>query len=206
MVRGQGGGSARTTSRLPNGLRRGPRWRWTPPRLYEERGRVAPCSGAACVPPLAARHRRRGAWRARYRPAPSTSTSAATSTTSRLGRSTGCSRLVTSAARASRRPSLPGRTRQSIRTAAHFDRRSGCCSMSPSNTVFRRDIPNQFVTVVCLRPAWPTARARRPWSRGRRAPRADVVRCRRRVEQLDVGRHVAGMVADVEYPAGPRPS
>ncbi|MGW7686315.1 PP2C family protein-serine/threonine phosphatase [Kribbella sp. NPDC054772] len=45
---------------------------------------------------------------------------------------------------------LTGRTRQSIRTAAHFERDPGAL-MSALSSVFHNDVSNRFVTLVCLR-------------------------------------------------------
>jgi serine phosphatase RsbU (regulator of sigma subunit) len=92
---------------------------------------------------------------------------------------------------------LTGRTRQSIRTAACFDRRPEVL-LGALNTVLFDEHTRQFVTVVC-------ARMRRCQGHlefdvaaaGHPAP--IVLRAGGRVEQVDVYGTAAGMVADVEY-------
>jgi sigma-B regulation protein RsbU (phosphoserine phosphatase) len=92
---------------------------------------------------------------------------------------------------------LTGRTRQSIRTAAYFDRRPEVL-LGALNTVLFDEHTRQFVTVVC-------ARMRRCLGHlefdvaaaGHPAP--IVLRAGGRVEQVDVYGTAAGMVADVEY-------
>jgi serine phosphatase RsbU (regulator of sigma subunit) len=92
---------------------------------------------------------------------------------------------------------LTGRTRQSIRTAAYFDRRPEVL-LGALNTVLFDEHTRQFVTVVC-------ARMRRCLGHlefdvaaaGHPAP--IVLRAGGRVEHVDVYGTAAGMVADVEY-------
>ncbi len=92
---------------------------------------------------------------------------------------------------------LTGRTRQSIRTAAYFDRRPEVL-LGVLNSVLFDEHTRQFVTVVC-------ARMRRCQGHlefdvaaaGHPAP--IVLRAGGRVEQVDVYGTAAGMVADVEY-------
>ncbi|GAA1603203.1 PP2C family protein-serine/threonine phosphatase [Kribbella sancticallisti] len=95
---------------------------------------------------------------------------------------------------------LTGRARQSIRTAAHFERQPGAL-LSAFNTVFASDASDRFITLVCLR--------LRPADDGRSM---DVeiavaghsgpvlVRADGRVEQLEIGGTVAGVIPDVDYP------
>jgi serine phosphatase RsbU (regulator of sigma subunit) len=92
---------------------------------------------------------------------------------------------------------LTGRTRQSIRTAAYFDRRPEVL-LGALNKVLFDEHTRQFVTVVC-------ARMRRDREHltfdvaaaGHPAP--IVLRAGGRVEQVDVYGTAAGMVAEVEY-------
>lgn len=94
---------------------------------------------------------------------------------------------------------LTGRARQSIRTAAHFERRPGAL-LSAFNTVFSQDPSNRFITLVCLRI--------RPGADGLSAD-VDIavaghagpvlVRADGTAEQLPIDGTVAGVVPDVDY-------
>ncbi len=94
---------------------------------------------------------------------------------------------------------LTGRARQSVRTAAHFERRPGAL-LSAFNTVFTQDPSNRFITLVCLRI--------RPAADGLSAD-VDIavaghagpvlVRADGSAEQLPIEGTVAGVVPDVEY-------
>jgi serine phosphatase RsbU (regulator of sigma subunit) len=94
---------------------------------------------------------------------------------------------------------LTGRARQSIRTAAHFERDPGAL-MSALSSVFHNDVSNRFVTLVCLR-----LRAG-----GEGALTVDVavaghappllVRSGGGVDEIEADGAVLGVVADEEYP------
>ncbi|WP_082968903.1 PP2C family protein-serine/threonine phosphatase [Mycobacterium sp. E2699] len=93
---------------------------------------------------------------------------------------------------------LNGRARQSVRTAAHFDRRPEAV-LGALNAVLCDEATAQFVTVVC-------ARMRRAADGGLRVdlasaghPKPIVLRADGRVEQVDVGGTAAGMVARLAY-------
>ncbi|ONI73907.1 serine/threonine protein phosphatase [Kribbella sp. ALI-6-A] len=95
---------------------------------------------------------------------------------------------------------LTGRARQSIRTAAHFEREPGAL-LAAFNTVFSQDTSNRFITLVCLR--------MRPAADGSSAE-VDIavaghagpvlVRADGRTEQLPIEGTVAGVVPRVDYP------
>jgi phosphoserine phosphatase RsbU/P len=93
---------------------------------------------------------------------------------------------------------LTGRTRQSIRTAAYFDRRPAAL-LHALNTVLHDAEPDLFVTVLCAR--------LRPHADGHvdvelataGHPAPVVVRADGRVAQPDITGKAAGMVPDVHY-------
>ncbi|MDP9165172.1 MAG: serine/threonine-protein phosphatase [Actinomycetota bacterium] len=93
---------------------------------------------------------------------------------------------------------LTGRTRQSIRTAAHFDRRPQAVLGALNAVLFDEHTP-EFVTVLC-------ARLRHDVG-GRLAidvaaaghPAPIILRADGRVDHVDVQGTAAGMVADVDY-------
>lgn len=94
---------------------------------------------------------------------------------------------------------LNGRARQSIRTAAHFDRRPEAV-LGALNSVLLDEGTTQLVTVVCAR--------MRPAGGGIRMdlasaghPKPIVLRADGRVEEVEVGGTAAGMVAQVAYTA-----
>jgi len=96
---------------------------------------------------------------------------------------------------------LTGRARQSLRTAAHFERRPGAL-LSAFNTVFYEDTSDRFITLVCVRlkPA-PDGRSAdvEIAVAGHAGP--VVVRADGRAEQLEIEGTVAGVLPDVDYPA-----
>ncbi len=94
---------------------------------------------------------------------------------------------------------LTGRARQSIRTAAHFDRRPAAV-LAALNSVLHDEDSDRFVTVVCAR--------LRPVPDGRSAtldlavaghPAPIVLRADGAVEQVSVAGTVAGVIRAVEY-------
>ncbi|MEV6283676.1 SpoIIE family protein phosphatase [Kribbella sp. NPDC051770] len=96
---------------------------------------------------------------------------------------------------------LTGRARQSIRTAAHFEREPGAL-LSAFNTVFSQDPSNRFITLVCLRirPAADGLSAEVEVAvAGHAGP--VLVRADGRAEQLPIEGTVAGVVPEVAYPA-----
>ena len=94
---------------------------------------------------------------------------------------------------------LTGRTRQSIRTAAYFDRRPARV-LAALNTVLHETGSDPFVTVVCarVRPEHDGAHADVELAvAGHPAPL--VLRSNGRVEQPEVSGTAAGMIPAVEY-------
>ncbi|SPM31877.1 PP2C family protein-serine/threonine phosphatase [Mycobacterium terramassiliense] len=95
---------------------------------------------------------------------------------------------------------LNGRARQSIRTAAHFDRRPEVV-LGALNSVLCDEATSQLVTVVCarMRPAGGGRLRMDVASAGH--PKPIVLRADGRVEEVEVGGTAAGMVARVAYTA-----
>ena len=93
---------------------------------------------------------------------------------------------------------LTGRTRQSIRTAAYFDRRPDAL-LGALNTVVYDEGTDQFVTVVCARMRHTEGGRLEIDLAAAGHPPPIVVRAGGRVEQVDVYGTAVGMVADVEY-------
>ena len=93
---------------------------------------------------------------------------------------------------------VTGRTRQSIRTAAHFDRRPAAL-LGALNTVLYESGTHKFVTMVCARltPAADGGIDADVASAGH--PQPIVLRADGRVEQVDVTGTAVGMIADVSY-------
>ncbi|GLZ40178.1 GAF domain-containing SpoIIE family protein phosphatase [Actinokineospora sp. NBRC 105648] len=94
---------------------------------------------------------------------------------------------------------LTGRARQSIRTAAHFDR-SPAAVLSALNSVLYDEDSDKFVTVVCTRV--------RPAADGRSAevtlavaghPSPLLLRADGSIEQVEVSGTVAGVLPEVSY-------
>jgi len=94
---------------------------------------------------------------------------------------------------------LTGQTRQSIRTAAHFDRRPAAV-LNAINSVMYESTSARFVTVLCAR--------LRPHRDGTHAdvelatpghPAPLVLRADGRIEQVDVYGTAAGLVAEMYY-------
>ncbi len=95
---------------------------------------------------------------------------------------------------------LNGRARQSIRTAAHFDRRPEAV-LGALNSVLCDEATAQFVTVVCARMRHAGGGALRMDLASAGHPKPIVLRADGRVEEVDVGGTAAGMVAQVAYAA-----
>lgn len=91
-----------------------------------------------------------------------------------------------------------GRTRQSIRTARHFDPRPEHVLGALNNVLFE-DATAQFVTVVCARMRAEDDGALRLDLASAGHPKPIVLRADGRVEEVAVGGTAAGMVAQVAY-------
>jgi serine phosphatase RsbU (regulator of sigma subunit) len=94
---------------------------------------------------------------------------------------------------------LTGRARQSLRTAAYFERDPGAL-LTALNTVFHQDISHRFITLVCLRvrPAGDGTLTVDIGVAGHAAP--ILVRADGEVGEVDVEGTVLGVVPAAEYP------
>jgi sigma-B regulation protein RsbU (phosphoserine phosphatase) len=94
---------------------------------------------------------------------------------------------------------LTGRARQSIRTAAHFERRPSEL-LSALNTVFYEDASDRFITVVCarLRPAPDGESAEVELAVGGHAAPI-LLRADGQVRQLEATGTVVGVLPEAEY-------
>ena len=94
---------------------------------------------------------------------------------------------------------LTGRTRQSIRTAAHFDRHPAAL-LRALNSVLHDEGTDQFVTVLCTRIQVASDGSHADVEMATAGhPAPIVVRSDGRIEQLEIYGTASGMVPDVHY-------